>query len=110
MLSMYLTIYLPMMMTTQPVQWVEVFEHFGSDLDNNTIIHIWKDKKTMTDVISAGYRALLSDNDRWYLGKYIVSFLSMNIHCIRQPPYYNTHPSRFIARSSRHQVGCHVQQ
>ena len=50
-----------------PVQWVEVFEHFGSNLDKNTIVHVWKEKKTMDAVIQAGYRTLLSDNDRWYL-------------------------------------------
>lgn len=50
-----------------PVQWVEVFEHFGSKLDNNTIVHVWKAKKTLDDVVLAGYRALLSDEDLWYL-------------------------------------------
>jgi hexosaminidase len=37
-----------------PVQWVEVFEHFGSKLDNNTIIHIWKEKSSLDSVVSAG--------------------------------------------------------
>jgi len=50
-----------------PVQWVEVFEHFGSALDNNTIVHVWKDKTTLNTVVLAGYRALLSDEDLWYL-------------------------------------------
>jgi len=50
-----------------PVQWVEVFEHFGDKLDNNTIVHVWKDKSTMDGVLQAGYRALLSDEDLWYL-------------------------------------------
>jgi hexosaminidase len=50
-----------------PVQWVEVFEHFGSNLDNNTIVHIWKDKETLDSVVVAGYRTLLSDSDVWYL-------------------------------------------
>ena len=50
-----------------PVQWVEVYEHFGSSLDNNTVIHVWKGKETLTSIVSAGYKALLSNYDRWYL-------------------------------------------
>ncbi len=50
-----------------PVQWVEVFEHFGNTLSNDTVVHVWKDKSTLDGVVNAGYRALLSDNDIWYL-------------------------------------------
>lgn len=50
-----------------PVQWVEVYEHFGNKLDNNTIVHVWKAKSTMDGALSDGYRVLLSDEDRWYL-------------------------------------------
>ena len=50
-----------------PVQWVEVFEHFGSNLDNNTVVHVWKEKTTLDGVLTAGYRALLSNQDDWYL-------------------------------------------
>lgn len=50
-----------------PVQWVEVFEHFGSNLDHNTIVHVWKEKTTLDGVLQAGYRALLSNQDSWYL-------------------------------------------
>lgn len=50
-----------------PVQWVEVFEHFGNTLDNNTLVHVWKDKSTLNSVILAGYKALLSNQDNWYL-------------------------------------------
>jgi hexosaminidase len=60
-----------------PVQWVEVFEHFGSDLDKNTVIHVWKAKDTMTSVISAGYKALLSDNDLWYLDNLVITWDKM---------------------------------
>ncbi len=49
------------------MQWVEVFEHFGSSLDNNTVVHVWKEKSTMDAVLTAGYRTLLSNNDKWYL-------------------------------------------
>jgi len=50
-----------------PVQWVEVFEHFGSKLDKNTIVHVWKEKETLNSIVSAGYKALLSNQDSWYL-------------------------------------------
>lgn len=50
-----------------PVQWVEVYEHFGSNLDNNTVIHVWKEKSTLDEVVVAGYRALLSNQNVWYL-------------------------------------------
>jgi len=50
-----------------PVQWVEVFEHFGANLDQNTVVHVWKEKSTMDGVLSAGYNALLSNQDSWYL-------------------------------------------
>ncbi len=49
------------------VQWVEVFEHFGDKLDNNTVVHVWKEKSTLDGVLKAGYRALLSNQDDWYL-------------------------------------------
>jgi len=50
-----------------PVQWVEVFEHFGDKLDKNTIVHVWKAKSTLDGVLKAGYKALLSNEDDWYL-------------------------------------------
>ena len=63
-----------------PVQWVEVFEHFGSKLDNNTVVHVWKEKSTLDSVVSAGYRALLSDNDVWYLDHLSVSWEKMYLN------------------------------
>lgn len=40
----------------RPVQWVEVFDHFGSALDKRTVVHVWKDKSTLTAVVKAGTR------------------------------------------------------
>lgn len=57
-----------------PVQWVEVFEHFGDTLSNDTVVHVWKDKSTLNEVVNAGYRALLSDNDLWYLDQLSVTW------------------------------------
>ena len=54
----------------RPVQWVEVFDHFHSALDKKTIVHVWKDKSTLTQVVAAGYNALINNSpgdDSWYL-------------------------------------------
>jgi hypothetical protein len=31
------------------------------------VVHVWKEKTTMDAVLTAGYNALLSDEDLWYL-------------------------------------------
>jgi hypothetical protein len=38
-----------------------------SNLDQDTVVHVWKEKTTMDAVLTAGYNALLSDEDLWYL-------------------------------------------
>jgi len=50
-----------------PVNWEEVFNHFGSKLDKETIVHIWLDHATLAKVVAAGYKGLLSNSDVWYL-------------------------------------------
>jgi len=50
-----------------PVNWEEVFLNFGNKLDPQTIIHIWLDHATLAEVVAAGYRGILSNNDVWYL-------------------------------------------
>ena len=50
-----------------PVQWVEVYEHFGSKLDENTVVHVWKEKETLNDIVNDGYRTILSNQGEWYL-------------------------------------------
>lgn len=42
-----------------PVQWVQVYEHFTNKLSNDTVVHVWKEKETMTKVIMDGYRTIL---------------------------------------------------
>ena len=54
----------------RPVQWVEVFDHFGSSLPKEVIVHVWKDKSTLVPVVEAGYDALINNSpgsDSWYL-------------------------------------------
>jgi len=50
-----------------PVNWEEVFNHFGKNLSVDTIIHVWLDHATLGRVVAAGYRGILSNNDMWYL-------------------------------------------
>jgi hypothetical protein len=38
-----------------------------SALDHNTVVHVWKAKSTLDGVLAAGYHALLSNEDQWYL-------------------------------------------
>lgn len=54
----------------RPIQWVEVFDHFGTKLDKATIVHVWKAKSTLAEVVAAGYNALINNSpgdDSWYL-------------------------------------------
>jgi hypothetical protein len=50
-----------------PVNWEEVFIHFGNQLNPKTIVHVWLDHATLAKVVAAGYRGILSNNDDWYL-------------------------------------------
>eukprot|EP00039_Didymoeca_costata_P021355 m.344287 g.344287 ORF g.344287 m.344287 type:complete len:645 (+) comp24133_c0_seq1:28-1962(+) len=51
----------------QVVNWVEAFERIGTNLDPKTIVHVWKQRDTLFNVIQAGYRAIISDASQWYL-------------------------------------------
>ena len=54
----------------RPVQWSEVYDHFKDSLDKKTIVHVWKAKDTLTEVVKAGYQALINNDpgdDSWYL-------------------------------------------
>ena len=60
-----------------------MFNHFGSTLEKNTVIHVWLNSKTAakvlllemgfmgqrarSQVVAAGYRCILSNSNRWYL-------------------------------------------
>jgi hexosaminidase len=50
-----------------PVNWEEVWNHFGNQLDKSTIIQIWVDKTVLANLTSQGYRGILSNEDGWYL-------------------------------------------
>jgi hexosaminidase len=60
-----------------PVRWEEVWDHFGTGLNINTIIHVWLSKSTLANVTANGYRGILSDNDLWYLDHLTVTWQQM---------------------------------
>jgi hexosaminidase len=54
----------------RPVQWSEVFDHFKSELPNQTIVHVWKDVTNVTEVVALGYDVIRNvgyNNVSWYL-------------------------------------------
>lgn len=57
-----------------------MYEHFGNKLSNDTVVHVWKEKSTMTNVILDGYRTILSDQDVWYLDHLTVPWESFYLN------------------------------
>jgi len=54
----------------RPIQWSEVFDHFGNKLAKGTIVHIWKSNTNVTQVVADGYNVLINVGyvwDSWYL-------------------------------------------
>lgn len=51
------------------INWVEVYERLKGTqwLDKDTIVHVWKGRDELAEVLSAGFRAILSDSNQWYL-------------------------------------------
>jgi len=49
-----------------PIFWQEVFND-GFDVPRDSIIQVWLDKPTLRNIITAGYRAILSNYQAWYL-------------------------------------------
>ena len=43
------------------IYWEEVWTNFRTDLDKDSIIETWLSKKTMKDVVSNGYRTIISN-------------------------------------------------
>ena len=50
------------------MQWSEVFDHFGTDLPKDVIVHIWKSVTNVTQVVADGYNVILNvgyDKTSW---------------------------------------------
>ncbi len=39
----------------RPVQWSEVYDHFGTALPKEVVVHVWKDVTNVTEVVANGY-------------------------------------------------------
>ena len=50
-----------------PIRWEEVWKHFGTQLDKNTIIHAWLSGTAVVNATSHGYRAIWSVDGVYYL-------------------------------------------
>ena len=53
-----------------PVQWSEVYDHFKTKLNKDTIVHIWKSVTNVTEVVANGYKVLVNvgyNKLSWYL-------------------------------------------
>lgn len=50
-----------------PIRWEEVWKHFGTDLDQRTVIHAWLSSAALIDATSKGYRAIWSVDGLYYL-------------------------------------------
>eukprot|EP01119_Soliformovum_irregulare_P025257 TRINITY_DN930_c0_g1_i1.p1 TRINITY_DN930_c0_g1~~TRINITY_DN930_c0_g1_i1.p1 ORF type:complete len:590 (-),score=153.11 TRINITY_DN930_c0_g1_i1:24-1793(-) len=77
-----------------PVNWEEVFNHFGNKLNPKTVIHIWLDHATLAKVVAAGYRGILSNDGVWYLDGLETSWVT----------YYTNDPYENIPASQQHLV------
>jgi len=49
----------------RPIQWSEVFDHFGNKLAKGTIVHIWKPNTNVTQVLADGYNVLINVGRAW---------------------------------------------
>ena len=42
----------------RPVQWSEVYDHFGRQLPKEVIVHVWKGNTNVSQVVADGYNVL----------------------------------------------------
>ncbi|XP_071734718.1 beta-hexosaminidase 3 [Rutidosis leptorrhynchoides] len=49
------------------INWEETFNHFGSKLDRKTVVHNWLGGGVAEQVVAAGLRCIVSNQDKWYL-------------------------------------------
>ncbi|MDC3321803.1 family 20 glycosylhydrolase [bacterium] len=67
----------------RPIQWSEVYDHFKTDLDKKTVVHIWKSNTNVTEVLANGYNVLLNVGDvqnSWYLDHLNVNFSAVYLN------------------------------
>ncbi|KAG6598926.1 Beta-hexosaminidase 3, partial [Cucurbita argyrosperma subsp. sororia] len=49
------------------VNWEETFNDFGSELSRKTVVHNWLGTGVAPEVVAAGLRCIVSNQDSWYL-------------------------------------------
>ncbi|KAF9589741.1 hypothetical protein IFM89_028650 [Coptis chinensis] len=49
------------------VNWEETFNNFGSKLSRKTVVHNWLGGGVAQQVVAAGLRCIVSNQDKWYL-------------------------------------------
>ncbi|KAI7742824.1 hypothetical protein M8C21_005664 [Ambrosia artemisiifolia] len=49
------------------INWEETFNHFGNELDRKTVVHNWLGGGVAEQVVKAGLRCIVSNQDKWYL-------------------------------------------
>ncbi|XP_047328746.1 beta-hexosaminidase 3-like [Impatiens glandulifera] len=49
------------------INWEETFNNFGSKLNRNTVVHNWIGPDVAPQVVAAGFRCIVSNQDKWYL-------------------------------------------
>ena len=67
----------------RPIQWSEVYDHFKTELDKRTVVHIWKSVTNVTEVLANGYNVLLNVGyapKSWYLDNLNVNFTSVYLN------------------------------
>ncbi|KAH6812644.1 beta-hexosaminidase 3 [Perilla frutescens var. frutescens] len=49
------------------INWEETFNNFGSKLSRKTVVHNWLGGGVAQEVVKAGLRCIVSNQDKWYL-------------------------------------------
>lgn len=73
----------------EPINWEEVYNHFGKQLNKKAIVHAWYDKATVAKAVADGYRALNSAG--WYLDHLADDWTA----------YYNNDPAAGVPASQQ---------
>lgn len=50
-----------------PIRWEEVWQHFGTALSKDTVVHAWLSTDTVVNATNHGYRVLWSVDPQYYL-------------------------------------------
>ena len=60
--------HLAVAMGRRPVQWNEVFLHFGNTMPKEAIVHAWNNRSVIATAVGQGYNVINSQG--WYLDSF----------------------------------------